>query len=204
MGRIQNNNKELLARVSAVNDLIRSNYITPPPEQFAVTQPDMAIKQTMTSAVLSVVTDLLLIANAMLHVKFSTFRLIIPVCLFFCSIMMFAAVFSMKKFRMDVNGQSITIKGRTYSCGEIDCIKGSSMNGLTIVSGGKDIIKFSKALDNCDELIKWARCNHIRIDDDPDADPKKAQNIYMIIAVIVMILAVFIGLYLGLKGKRYL
>ena len=90
---------------------------------------------------------------------------------------------------------------RRLNCGEIDCIKGSAMNGLKIVSAGRDIVKFSKALDNCGELIKWARCNHIKIDDDPDADPKKAQNIYMITAVIVMILAVFIGLYLGLKGR---
>ncbi|SFW41009.1 hypothetical protein [Ruminococcus flavefaciens] len=194
MGKFQNTNNELMARISAVNDLIKSNYITPPPERFALTQPEISIKQCRTSAFLSLLSCTMLAIGTLLSPRFSIFRLLLPVGLLVSSIISFISISTMKKFRIDVNGQEITVKGKTCHSSEIDCIKGTVMNSMKIVSGGKDIITFSKTLDNCGELIKWARCNHVEIHDDGANDPKKSQKARELIIALSILLGIVLGI----------
>ena len=118
MGKFQNTNNELMARISAVNDLIKSNYITPPPERFALTQPEISIKQCRTSAFLSLLSCTMLAIGTLLSPRFSIFRLLLPVGLLVSSIISFISISTMKKFRIDVNGQEITVKGKTCHSSE--------------------------------------------------------------------------------------
>ena len=202
MGQYKNINNELMSRISAVNGLIRSNYITAPPESFAVTQPEKSIKQTKNSALLTVISTMLLTVTTFIRPDVSVIRLLITLGMFICSIFMFVFSLTMKRFRIDINGQNVTFKGRTYHCSEIDCLKRGTMNGLKFVSGGRDIITVSKAFDNCDELIKWARYNHIDIDDDGFDDSRKTQNIRILVIVTAIAVGVGMGLFLTFLNRR--
>lgn len=200
---MDDNNRALYDKIAYVNYLIGSFDGSVPQYSFQLKNSAEAIKVNRRCGWSALVCGISMLGMKLFRWDlFSVSGIILAALCFICAIFSFIYSACMEKAVIaEVDGDNITIKGRTYNCGEIDCIKGTVMNGLKIVSAGRDIVKFSKTLDNCGELIKWARCNHIKIDDDPDADPKKAQNIYMITAVIVMILAVFIGLYLGLKGR---
>lgn len=117
-----------------------------------------------------------------------------------CAIFSFINAWSMeKKVIARVDGDSITVKGKSYSYTEINEIKKASLNNLKLMSNGSGILCVNKSCDGCGDLIRWAKQHSIQINDDSDASAEnvgKKQNALTAVIVLVCIAVAFLIVFL--------
>ena len=171
-----NINRVLLDKIAAVNSLINSYDTTEPPYSFQLRYCEETVKQTRN------------VGYAMIGAAALIFSII---CIIYASTLD-------KNCLAEINGDSITVKGRSYNCSEISELRKASMNNLKVMSNGSKVIMVNKSCDGCADLVRWARMHNIPINDHSESSSDVLQKRNQTIAAVMTIACIFIALFIVL------
>ena len=190
-----NINNRLLEKISAVNEIINSSSAGEPPYSFKLRYCDETVKQTRQIGYCTIAGSALILTRSMIRsASYQTAGLIFAfVAIFFAIYCMVYASKIEKTEIAEVSGDSIIVKGRTYSYSEISEISGVAFNGLKIMSNGTKVVSLNKACDGCGDLVRWAKLHNIPVNDSNTRDLQSIQKRNSVIVAVLVILALVIG-----------
>lgn len=195
-----NINRVLLDKIAAVNSLINSYDTTEPPYSFQLRYCEETVKQTRNVGYAMIGAAALMITrslrpSASMRVASIIFGAAVLIFSIICII--YASTLD-KNFLAEINGDGITVKGRTYNCSEISELRKASMNNLKVMSNGSKVIMVNKSCDGCADLVRWARMHNIPINDHSESSSDVLQKRNQTIAAVMTIACIFIALFIVL------
>lgn len=195
MAYSNNINNRLLEKISAVNEIINSSSAGEPPYSFKLKYCYETVKQTRQIGYCTIAcAALILIRSVRPNASLQTAGIIFAfVALFYAIYCMVYASKIEKTDIAEVNGDSITVKGRTYSDSEISEIKGAAINNLKIMSNGTKITSLNKSCDGCGDLVRWAKLHNIPVNDNNTRDMQSIQKKNSVLVAVLVTLAIVIG-----------
>lgn len=198
------NQKAICDKVAKVNRLIKNSDGLASPQSFEIRYCEESVKVSMQAALNGLVCVGIMIVNVLLFLSaFRKYILILSVIGGVSAVLSLISALNMKKQVIArVDADNITIKCRTYNCGEIDRISKFSFNNLRLMSGGRCILALNKSCDGCEDLIRWAQRYNIPINDDSSGNADNLRNKQAILTafiVLISLAAVFIILFLKRK-----
>ena len=201
---MDNNNKALYDKIAYVNYLISSSDVSMPPYSFQLRNSAEAIKINRQCGWSALACGISVLGMKLFRWDFfSVSGIILAALCFICAIFSFIYSACMEKAVIaEADGDNITIKGRTYNCGEIEGISKYTFNNLRLMSGGRCILTLNKSCDGCGDLIRWAKQYNIPINDDSSENAdnlKKKQAILVIFILVISFAAALIIFFLKMK-----
>lgn len=189
------NNNKLLEKIGAVNKLIETFDVGEPPYSFKLRCCAETVTQTRQIGFCTIGCAAVVLVRSMRpSASLQTAGLVLAfIAIFFAIYCMIYASKIEKTDIAEVNGDSITVKGRTYNYSEISEIKGASFNNLKIMSSGGKIAALNKSCDGCGDLIRWARQHNIPINDDNTRDFEGIKQRNVLITAVLTISCVIIA-----------
>ena len=196
-------NNLLLEKISALNSLINSFDAGEPPFSFKLGYCKEAVKQTKQVSYWMLGCGCLLISRALRRFAFMRkASIFIGAAAIVMAIVYFIYASKMDKIVLgEINGDSITVKGRTYNSSDISEIKGAAMNNLKVMSYDKKVLSINKSCDGCADLVRWAKKHYIPINDSNTADMQSIQKRNAIIVAVTLVIS-FIVAFLLVFLKR--
>lgn len=190
------NNKRILDKIAAVNSIINSYDTTEPPYCFKISYGDETVKQTKQVGMATMSCALVLFIRSFR--PSASMRMagivIAAAAVIFAIICLVYAVNLQKADVAEINGDSITIKGRMYNYSDISEINGAAMNNLKVMSGGRKVISLNKSWDGCGDLVRWARLHNIPINDHSENSSDELQKKNQTLAAVITVGCVFVAI----------
>lgn len=196
-------NRELLEKISAVNDIINSFDPGEPPHSFKIGYDRNSVKQTKNVGYGMAGLGVLLILRSL---RPSASTRTVSIVIGAVAVVM-AVVYIIYASKMsstvlaEINGDKLTVKGRTYDRSEISEIDGGAINNLKVMCFGKKVLNINKSCDGCGDLVRWAKKNNIPINDRNTSDMQSIQKRNTVIVAAAMIVC-FIVAFLMVFLKR--
>ena len=189
------NNNKLLEKIGAVNKLIETFDVGEPPYSFKLRCCAETVTQTRQIGFCTIGCAAVVLVRSM---RPSASLQIAGLVLAFIAIFfaIYCMIYASKIEKIDiaeVSGDSITVKGRTYSYSEISEIRGAAFNNLKIMSNGTKIAALNKSCDGCGDLVRWAKQHNIPVNDTNTGDIQSIQKRNSVIVAVLVILAMVIG-----------
>ena len=171
---MNNSNKVLYDKIASVNYLIRSYDGSAPPYSFEIRNSAEAVKLNKQTAWSALACGGLVFMQSLLKLTFlRKSGYVMAALAVICAICSFISAWYMEnKVIAAVEGDIITVKGRSYSYTEITAISKSALNNLKLMSNVRNVLSVNKSCDGCGDLIRWAKQHNIPINDDSDASAK--------------------------------
>ena len=190
-----NINNRLLEKISAVNEIINSPDAGEPSYSFKLRYCADTVAQTKQIGYCTIACGALILTRSMIRsASYRTAGLIFAFVAIFYAIYCMVYASKIEKTEIaEVSGDSIIVKGRTYSYSEISEISGAAFNGLRIMSNGTKVASLNKACDGCGDLVKWAKQHNIPVNDSNTGDLQSIQKRNSVIVAVMIIAALVIG-----------
>lgn len=191
-------NRELLEKISAVNDIINSFDPGDPPDSFRLGYCADTVKQTKQVSYAMIGAGLLVIARSLRpSASARTVGLIFGAAAVIMAIIyIFYAATMDKTVLAEINSDKLTVKGRTYDRSEISEISGGAMNNLKVMSFGKKVLNINKSCEGCGDLVRWAKKNNIPINDRNTSDAQSIRKRNSTLAAVITVMCIVIALVL--------
>jgi len=195
------NKKAICDKVAKVNQLIKYSDGLAPPHSFEIRYGEESVKASKQAAYSGLLSVGIMIVNFMLFLSaFRKYVLVLAVLGAVSAVFGLISAFNMEKQVIaSIEGDNITVRGKTYNCSDITEFKKFSAFNIRLLSGSKMILNVHKACDGCSDLIRWARLYNIPVNDDSDDDTKniqKKQTVMVLTVVLACMALAFLIFYL--------
>ena len=193
--------KAICDKVAKVNQLIKYSDGLAPPHSFEIRYGEESVKASKQAAYSGLLGVGIMIVNFMLFLSaFRKYVLVLSVLGAVSAVFSLISAFNMEKQVIaSIDGDNITVRGKTYNCSDITEFKKFSMFNIRLLSGSKMILNVHKACDGCSDLIRWARLYNIPVNDDADdgtKDIQKKQTVMVVTVVLACMALAFLIFYL--------
>jgi hypothetical protein len=189
------NNNKLLEKISSVNEIINSFDAGEPPYSFRIKCCAESVKQARQLGYATIACAAVMLARSMRpSASLQTAGLVIAFLAIIYAV--YCIVYASRIEKNDIaeiSGDSITVKGRTYSCSEISEIKGAAINNLKIMSNGNKIVTLNKSCDGCGDLVRWAKQHNIPINDNNTGNMESFKQKNAVLVAIITVLCIAIA-----------
>lgn len=196
---IDNNvNNALFERISAVNNIINSFDAGDPPDSFRLGYCADTVKQTKQVCYAMIGAGLLVTMRSLRpSASARSVGIVLGVVSFIMAIIYLVYSTKMSSIVLaEVNGDKLTVKGRTYDRSEISEISGGAMNNLKVMCFGKKVLNINKSCEGCGDLVRWAKKNNIPINDGNTGDAQSIQRRNSTLVAVITIMCIVIALVL--------
>ncbi|MCR5601992.1 MAG: hypothetical protein K6G33_14795 [Ruminococcus sp.] len=193
---IDNNvNNALFERISAVNNIINSFDAGDPPDSFKLGYCADTVKQTKQVCYAMIGAGLLVTVRSMPRsASARSVGIVLGMASFIMAIiyLVYSAKMSSVVFA-EINGDKLTVKGRTYDSSDISEISGGALNNLKVMSFGKKVLNINKSCEGCGDLVRWAKKNNIPINDGNTGDAQSIKKRNSTLAAVITVMCIVIA-----------